>query len=211
VWSLYEICQGQRRGVYHVTSLQNFLICPIIKQDTLIISPPAKAWWLLHIPPQTTLILYFVFEEYFRVPCNYHNKQLLFPYTKFAGHFSNIRTVVFSSRSEQPVCSTQATGCAVTCQAGGCTPIAPYTIPSLEGGRWSSPRPGRLSPAKKTQHPSGKSGWMRKTPPPPPPSVRTLHRRARAESLHDCAIVAAGPLYITQVKWKHIRGQRSSG
>jgi hypothetical protein len=38
--------------VYHVISLQNFPICPIIKQDRLIISAPAKAWWLLHKPPR---------------------------------------------------------------------------------------------------------------------------------------------------------------
>jgi len=79
---------------------------------------------------------------------------------------------VFSSRCEQTVCS-----CAVTCSQGS-GGTAPYTISPLEGGRRSSPRPGRLSPAKKTQYSSGRSGWMRKISPPPgsnpaPPAVQS--------------------------------------
>ena len=156
-----------------------------------------KTWWLLHLPPQTTLILHFVLKVYFRVPCHYHNKQPNFPYTTFTGHFSNGLTVVFSSKCEQAVCSTQAKGCAVTCQADG-GPV-PHTISPLEGSRWSLPHPGRFSTAKRpsTLRP-GLDGCAKS---PHPQGVQTLHQRARTESLHDCAIVAAGPLYITQVNF----------
>ena len=175
VWSLYEICQGQRCGLYHVTSLQNFLICPIIKQDRLIISPPVKVWWLLHLPPHTTLILHVVLKVYFRVPCNYHTKQPLFSYTIFTCHFSNGRIVVFSSRCEQTVCS-----CAVTCSqwSGG---TAPYTISPLEGGQWSSPRPGRFPPQKRPStlqvglDGCGKSPSPGSNPAPPAVQSRSTH------------------------------------
>jgi hypothetical protein len=92
VWSVYEICQGQWCGMNHVTILENFLICPIIKQDRLI-SPPIKAWWLLHLPKHITLTLHFMLKVYLRVPCNYRNKQPLFPYTTFTDDFSNGSTV----------------------------------------------------------------------------------------------------------------------
>jgi hypothetical protein len=46
---------------------------------------------------------------------------------------------------------------------------------------------------------------------PPPPGVQTLHHRTRTESLHDCATVAAGSLYKTQVNFSPQMGpcQRS--
>ena len=73
---------------------------------------------------------------------------------------------------------------------------------ALDGGGWSTPRPGRFTPGKETRYPlyrrlgrhQGRSEWMRKISPPPgfnPRNVQPITSRYT-----DCAIPAHPASYI---------------
>ena len=146
---------------------------------------------------------------YFRVPCKYHNKHPLFPYTTFTGHFSNGHIVVFSLKCEQTVCCTQAKGWACRNRPSRWWYSSIHNLAARRGPVViATPRP--LFPRKKDPLLFGQV-WMDAENLPPPSGVQTLHHRARTESLHECAIVATGPLCITQVNFSPQMGpcQRS--
>jgi hypothetical protein len=66
---------------------------------------------------------------------------------------------------------------------------------ALDGGGWSTPRPGRFTPGKETRYPlgrpQGRSGRMRKISPPPEFDPRTV--QPVASRYTDCAIPALPP------------------
>jgi len=72
---------------------------------------------------------------------------------------------------------------------------------ALDGGEWSTPRPGRFTPGKETRYLlhrrlcglQGQSGRVRKIS-PPPTGVRSPDRPARSESLNRLSY--PGPLYM---------------
>ena len=64
---------------------------------------------------------------------------------------------------------------------------------ALDGGGWSTPRPGRFTPGKETRYPlhrrlagsQGRPGQVRKISPPPPTGIRSSDRPTRSkESLY---------------------------